>query len=55
MTVDDDPLNSFQDPDFQELLGGIDITLVIRFFNYFSRFEYALKRINFKKLIVEII
>lgn len=46
MTEVTDLLDSFEEPDFQRLLGGIDSALVIRFFNYFSRFEYALKRIG---------
>lgn len=43
-------LDSFEEPNFQELLGGVDNNLVISFFNYFSRFEYALKRIDFKQI-----
>ena len=41
MTEETNPLDSFKDPDFEKLLGGIDSGLVILFFNYFSRFEHA--------------
>jgi len=44
------PIETFVEPDFEKLLGGIDINLVICFFNYFSRFEHALKMRGFKKL-----
>ncbi|WP_309175848.1 hypothetical protein [Enterobacter roggenkampii] len=43
MTEVANPLDSFVEPDFEKLLGGIDSKLVSSFFNYFSRFEHALK------------
>lgn len=46
----DEPLDSFEEPNFIDLLCGIDEKLVINFFFYFSRFEHALKIKDFKKL-----
>lgn len=43
-------LEGFEDPDFANLLCGIDELLVIKFFHYFSRFEHALKLCEFKKI-----
>mgnify|MGYP005982442817 CR=1 FL=1 len=50
MTVNQqiDSLAEFTEPDFVDLLCGIDESLVIRFFHYFSRFEHALKLSDFK-------
>ncbi len=45
-----DPLDNFAEPDFEKLRCGIDEKLIFMFFNYFSRFEHALKRQNFIKL-----
>ncbi|HDU3462282.1 TPA: hypothetical protein RFL89_000603 [Klebsiella aerogenes] len=45
-----DPLDEFKEPDFAKLRLGLDEKLVYSFFNYFSRFEHALKRNNFAKL-----
>ncbi len=45
-----DFLDQFNEPNFERLLGGLDGAAVIRFFYYFSRFEYALKRRGFKKV-----
>lgn len=50
LTAKECPLATFIEPDFEKLLGGIDGKLVICFFNYFSRFEHALKMRGFKKL-----
>ncbi|TCC60735.1 hypothetical protein [Citrobacter braakii] len=44
------PLDSFVEPDFEKVLGGIDPKLVTAFFNYFSRFEHALKMRGLKKI-----
>ncbi|WP_072193745.1 hypothetical protein [Pantoea stewartii] len=44
------PLNDFVEPDFKSLLAGVDIELVFSFFNYFSRFEHALKMCGYKKV-----
>lgn len=44
------PLDSFVEPDFEKVLGGIDPKLVSSFFNYFSRFEHALKMRGLKKI-----
>ena len=44
-----DPLDEFIEPDFEKLLCGVDASLVIRFFHYFSRFEHALKTLGFKR------
>lgn len=38
-----DPLDSFVEPNFIDLLCGLDHCAVIDFFFYFSRFEHALK------------
>lgn len=44
------PLHDFVEPDFKSLLAGVDIELVFSFFNYFSRFEHALKMCGYKKV-----
>ncbi|EBB7292775.1 hypothetical protein CR650_21925 [Salmonella enterica] len=49
-TQDQDFLDRYKEPNFQALLGELDGAVVIRFFHYFSRFEYALKRRDFKKV-----
>ena len=49
-TQDQDFLDQYNEPNFQVLLGELDMGAVIRFFHYFSRFEYALKRREFKKV-----
>ncbi|MFP2422244.1 hypothetical protein ACLEXA_11980 [Pseudescherichia vulneris] len=50
MNVEANPIDDFAEPDFEKLLGGIDPVLVASFFNYFSRFEHALKMRKFTKL-----
>lgn len=50
MTEVANPLDSFVEPDFEKVLGGIDPKLVSSFFNYFSRFEHALKMRGLKKV-----
>lgn len=50
MTEVANPLDSFVEPDFEKVLGGIDPKLVSLFFNYFSRFEHALKMRGLKKV-----
>lgn len=50
MTEETNPLDSFVEPDFEKVLGGIDPKLVSSFFNYFSRFEHALKMRGLKRV-----